>query len=144
MQPQIENEDATWPPRCHMLVGAKRTNKRRELSLQEVELDGRFLILHIVLETVSYNSCTLKVNSCSVQDWSLQCPSNAIWPLQIIPLPKQSFKMQPQIENEDVTQRSRCNLLATRTNKHRALSLQEVELDCWFLILRIILKTCTL
>ena len=47
---------------------------------------------------------------------------------------KYSFKSQPQIENEDVTWSPRYNLPATRTNKHRALSLQEVELDGWFLI----------
>jgi hypothetical protein len=32
----------------------------------------------------------------------------------------------------------------TRINKHRTLSLQEVELDGWFLILHTILKTCTI
>ena len=32
----------------------------------------------------------------------------------------------------------------TRTNKHRALPLQEVELDGWFLILYIVLDTCTI
>ena len=34
---------------------ATKIIKRRALSLQEVELDGRILILHIVLET-----CTIK------------------------------------------------------------------------------------
>ena len=67
-----------------------------------------------------------------VQDWSLRCSSSAIWP----------FKTQPQIENEDVTRSSQCNLPTTRTKKCRALSLQ-VELDGWFLILHIILETCT-
>ena len=33
---------------------------------------------------------------------------------------------------------------ATRTNKRRALSLQKVELDGWFLTLYIVLKTCTI
>ena len=32
----------------------------------------------------------------------------------------------------------------TRTNKHRALSLQEMELDGWCLILHIALETCTI
>ena len=35
------------------------------------------------------------------------------------------------------------NLLATRINERRALSLQEVELDGSFLILHIVMKTCT-
>ena len=35
--------------------------------------------------------------------------------------------MQPQIENEDITGSPQYNLPATRTNKRRALSLQEVE-----------------
>ena len=52
MQPQIENEDVTWSPQYTMPT--TRTNKRRALSLQEVELDGRFLILHIVLKHVPY------------------------------------------------------------------------------------------
>ena len=60
-------------------------------------------------------------------------------------LSKQPFKMQPQIENEDITWSPQCNLVpATRTNNRvMALSLQEVELDGWFLILHIVLKTCT-
>ena len=49
-QPQIENEGITWSPQYNMPV--RRTNKRRPLSLQEVELDGWFLILHIVLENM--------------------------------------------------------------------------------------------
>ena len=56
MQPQIENEDTTWRPWCNL--PATRTNKCRASSLQEVELDGWFLILHIVLKHVPYNSCT--------------------------------------------------------------------------------------
>ena len=64
--------------------------------------------------------------------------------LQNIPLSKQPFKTQPQIENEDVTWSPQYNLPATRTNKRRALSLQEVELDGWFLILHIVLETCTI
>ena len=59
-----------------------------------------------------------------VQDRSLQCPSNAIWPFKYIPLSKQPFEMQPRIEME--TSLKVLNLmLATRTNKRRALSLQE-------------------
>ena len=48
-QPQIENGDVTRSPRYN--PPTKWPNKRRALSLQEVELDGWFLILHIVLET---------------------------------------------------------------------------------------------
>ena len=65
--------------------------------------------------------------------------------LQNIPLSKQPFKTQPHIENEDITWSPQYNMLATRTNKRRALSLQEVvELDDCFLILHIVLKTCTI
>jgi hypothetical protein len=38
-----------------------------------------------------------------VQDRSLQIPFKCDLALQNIPLSKQPFKMQPQIENEDVT-----------------------------------------
>jgi hypothetical protein len=50
--------------------------------------------------------------------------------LQNIPsLSKHPFKTQPQIENdEDVTGSPQYDMPATRTNKRRALSLQEVEL----------------
>jgi hypothetical protein len=60
--------------------------------------------------------------------------------LQNMPLSKQPFKSQPQIENEDVTWSPQYNPPTTRTNKRRALSLQEVKLDGWFLILHITLK----
>ena len=60
-----------------------------------------------------------------VQDWSLQCPSNAIiWP----------FKTQPQIENEVVTWSPQYNLPATRTNKRRALSLQRSRVR-WLILI---------
>ena len=64
--------------------------------------------------------------------------------LQNTPLSKQPFRMQPKFENEDVTWSPWCNLPATRTNKHRALSLRVVELDGWFLIICIVLETCTI
>ena len=60
--------------------------------------------------------------------------------LQNIPLSKQSFKPQPQIENEDITWNPQYNMPTTETNKRRSLSLQEVELDGWFLIFRIVLE----
>ena len=49
--------------------------------------------------------------------------------LRNTPLSKQPFKTQPQIENEDVTRRPQYNTPVTRTNKHRELSLQDMELD---------------
>jgi len=65
--------------------------------------------------------------------------------LQNIPLSKQPFKTQPQIENEDIVIWSpQYNLPTTRTNKCRALSLQKVVLDGWSLILHIVLETCTI
>ena len=85
------------------------------------------------------------VLTCNVQDWTLQCPSNAIWArLLNTPLSKKSFKTQPQYENEDITWSPRYHMLATTTNKRRTLSLQEVELDGWLFILHIGLKTFTI
>jgi hypothetical protein len=49
MQPQIEKEDIIWSPQYNML--ATRINKRKALPPLEMELDGPYLILHIVLET---------------------------------------------------------------------------------------------
>ena len=49
--------------------------------------------------------------------------------LQNIRLSKQPFKTQSQFEIKNVTWSLRCNLPATRIDKCRALSLQEVELD---------------
>ena len=63
--------------------------------------------------------------------------------LQNTPLSKQLFKTQPQIEHEDITSIPRYDMPATRTNKRRALWLQEVELDGWFIFLHIVVKTCT-
>ena len=56
MQLQIENEDVTWSPQYNLPV--TRTNKRRALSSQEVELDGWFLIFTLYCKHVPYNSCT--------------------------------------------------------------------------------------
>ena len=53
---------------------------------------------------------------------------------------KQPFKTQPQIENEDVTWSPQYNVSPTRTDKRRAVSLQEVE-SGW-LILHFVLETC--
>ena len=57
---------------------------------------------------------------------------------------KHSFKTQSQIDNEDITWSSQYHLPTAGTNKRRALSLQEMELDGWFLILHIVLETCTI
>ena len=40
-------------------------------------------------------------------------------------------KRSPKLKIEDVTWSPQCALLGTRTNKHKALSKQEVELDGW-------------
>ena len=64
--------------------------------------------------------------------------------LRNIPLSKQPFKTQPQSENENLPWGHEYNLPDRRSNKCRALSLQEVELESWFLILHIVLETCTL
>ena len=74
---------------------------------------------------------------CSVQDWSLQCPSNATLAVQNIyntPLKTTPSERNLKLQNEDVTWSPLYNLSATRTNERWALSLQEVELDAWFLI----------
>ena len=76
---------------------------------------------------------------------SLQCPFKRDMALQnIYTSLKQPFTTQPQIENEDVTSNPRYNTPATIINRRRALSLQELELDDRFLILRIVLETCTM
>ena len=62
--------------------------------------------------------------------------------LQNIPVSKPPFKRQPRTENEDITWSPQYNPPATRTNKRRASSLQEVKLDGLFVILHIVLKTC--
>ena len=64
--------------------------------------------------------------------------------LQSISLSKQPFKTQPQIENEDVAWSPQYNLPTTRTDKCRALSLQELELDGSFSILHIRMKIRTI
>ena len=49
--------------------------------------------------------------------------------LQNIHLSKQPSRTQPQIENEDITRSPQYNRPATRIDKRKGLSLQEVELD---------------
>ena len=56
MQPQIENEDITWSPQYNMSVTT--TKQRKALLLQEVELDGWFVIHTLYWKHVPYNSCT--------------------------------------------------------------------------------------
>ena len=55
-----------------------------------------------------------------------QCPLNAIWPFKLY-----LSQNSPAIRNPKLKMKTslQYNLLATTTNKHRALSLQEVELD---------------
>ena len=42
----------------------------------------------------------------NVQDWSLQSPSNMIWPFKIYLSQKQPFMTQPRIEKEDIHSKS--------------------------------------
>ena len=72
-------------------------------------------------------------------------PFNCDLALQNIPLPKQPFKTQPQIENEGVTLLEVLDIICPPqepTSVGRALSLQEVELNGWFLLFHIVLQTC--
>ena len=66
-------------------------------------------------------------NQCSRLKSSMPFKRNSS--LQNIPLLKQPFKIDPQIENEDINWSPRYNLPATKTNKRRALSLQTLKLD---------------
>ena len=64
-------------------------------------------------------------------------------PSKYTPL-KKTLQNTTQIENDDVTWSPQYNVHVTRIYKHRALSLQEVELHDWFLILHNVLETCTM
>ena len=64
--------------------------------------------------------------------------------LQNTPRSKQPFKTQPKLKMKMSPDILNNYIPAARTNKRRALSLQEVELGSEFLILYIILKTCTI
>ena len=67
------------------------------------------------------------------QDWSLQCPSNVIWPFKIyasfstttLQNATPSWNMKTSLESPWY------NLPTTRIDMRRALSLQEVELHDW-------------
>ena len=74
------------------------------------------------------------------QDWSLRCPSNMTWLFKTNLSQNNPSQRNPKLEMK--TSLEVLNMPITRINKCRALSLQEVELDGWFLILHIILKTC--
>ena len=71
-------------------------------------------------------------------------PSNTIWPFKIYLSQNNPSKCNPRLKNEDVTWSPQYNLPTTRTNKRRALSLREVELDGWFLVFHIVLETCSI
>jgi len=66
--------------------------------------------------------------------------------LQNIPLSKQPFKpVNPKLKMKTSLQVFNIAYLAQEpTSKHRALSIQEVELDDGFSILHIVLETCTM
>src|ERR1700738_4496830 len=94
-----------------------------------------FPLWYIVLVHIFYHTCPMKqdvmklileLGQCSRLKSSM--PFKRDLALQNIPLSKQPFKTQPQIENEDVTRSPQYNLPATITTKRRALSLQETQL----------------
>ena len=60
-------------------------------------------------------------------------PFKCDFDFQNIPHSKQSFKKQPQIENEDVTWSPQYNLPVTRTNKRRALVTTRSKVR-WFIL----------
>ena len=109
--------------------------KIRPLDTSSSMITLTFIFPLVVSQSGARTSFT--ANHISVQDWSLQRPSKYT-------SLKQSFKTRPQIENEDVTWSSQYNLPCTKINERRASSLQEVELDGWFLILHVVLKTRTI
>ena len=109
--------------------------KIRPLNTSSSMITLTFIFPLVVSQSGARTSFT--ANHISVQDWSLQRPSKYT-------SLKQSFKTRPQIENEDVTWSSQYNLPCTKINERRASSLQEVELDGWFLILHVVLKTRTI
>jgi hypothetical protein len=85
------------------------------------------------------------MDTSSVQDWSLQCPSNAIQPFKIHLSQNNPSKRNPKLKIK--TSLEVLNVICPSqepTNKRRASSLQEEELDSWFLILHSVLETCTI
>ena len=68
--------------------------------------------------------------------------SNAIWPFKVYLSQNNPSKRNSKLKMKDVTWSPQYNMPVTRTNKRRGLSLQEVELGGWFVILCIILETC--
>ena len=97
--------------------------------------------LHITPEGLWPHYMILKVCWNQYSRSKSSMPFNRDLALQNIPLSKQPFETQPQIGNEDDASWSpQYDMPATRTNKRRASSLQEVKLDGWFLILHIVLE----
>ena len=80
----------------------------------------------------------------NVQDRSLQCPSNAIWPFKMYLSQNSPSKHNPNLKMKTSLEILNINMPTTTTNEHRALSQQEVEFDAWFLILHIVLETHTI
>ena len=113
-QPQIENECVTWSCQFYMNT-----------------------CVVVIIESML---CCAQDHA-GVQRWKPSMPFKRDLAFQNIPLSKQPFITQPQIENEDVTWSPWYNMPATRTNERRVLSLPEVELDGRFLILHTVLET---
>ena len=57
----------------------------------------------------------------SAQDWSLQCPSNAVWPFKIYFSQNNPSKPNPNLQKEDVTWSPRYNLPAIGTNRRMGI-----------------------
>ena len=49
------------------------------------------------------NWLDLETLGSNVQNRSLQCPSNAIWPFKIFPSQNNPSKRNPKLKNEDIT-----------------------------------------
>ena len=103
-------------------------------SLSHIFFKWRFLVM--------FSKVLISNNQCSRFKSSM--PFKLDLNPQNIHLLKQYFKIEPHIEKDYISWSPQYNLPATKTNKRRALSLQTVELDGWFLILHIVLKPCTM
>ena len=83
-------------------------------------------------------------NGGDVQDWSLQCPSNAIWPFKIYLSQNNPSKCNPKLKMETSPEVFNTICTPQELTSLRHCHLQEMELDGWFLLLHIVLETCTM
>ena len=77
-----------------------------------------------------------------VQDWSFQCPSNAIRTFKIYLSQNNPSKCNPKVKMKASLEVITIICMSQEPISVGHLSLQEVELDGWFLIPHIILETC--